>query len=158
MSARAMGPPTWLRSVPHAVRDLVAGRTHCVSAHLGEPLRMSDGRTYTPFRHTVKDAAHRSTSQAPTVLQPRFHLRFMGPRRRRLHSLFRVVCIVTTLFFVGLPGFRSKLWMVDPVTGDFAGLYEWDGGPNAGAYVEGLAKVLRLRPPPGRSSTNSGPR
>jgi hypothetical protein len=55
-----------------------------------------------------------------------------------------VVCIVTTPFFVGLPGFRSKLWMVDPATGDFAGLYEWDDRATAHAYAEGLAKVLRL--------------
>ena len=54
------------------------------------------------------------------------------------------MCIVTTPFFVGLPGFRSKLWMVDPETGDFAGLYEWDDAPTARAYAEGLSKVLRL--------------
>ncbi len=49
----------------------------------------------------------------PAVLQPRFHLGILTPRRRRLHALFRVVCIVTTPFFVGIRGFRSKLWMVD---------------------------------------------
>lgn len=103
---------------------------------------MSDGRTYTPFRHTVKEAGQ-ATSGEPAVLQPRFHLRFMDPRRRRLHALFRVVCIVTTPFFVGLAGFRSKLWMVDPVTGDFAGLYQWDDAEGARAYAEGLSKVLR---------------
>jgi len=133
----------WVRSVPAAARDVLAGRTRCVPERVGEPLRMSDGRTFTPFRHTSKDPECRARIEEPAVLQPRFHLRLLRPERRRLHALFRVVCIVTTPFFVGLPGFRSKLWMVDPATGDFAGLYEWDDAATAQAYAEGLSKVLR---------------
>lgn len=138
-----IGVWAWVRSAPTALRDLLAGRTNCDRKYLGQPLRMSDGRAYTPFRHTVKDPARWSSIQEPAVLQPRFHLRFMSPDRRRWHALFRVVCIMTTPLFVGLPGFRSKLWMVDPVTGDFAGLYEWDDAATARAYAEGLAKLLR---------------
>jgi hypothetical protein len=110
---------------------------------------MSDGREYTPFRHTRRSTALWSSTQPPAVLQPRFHLAALPARRRTLHALFRVVCIVTTPFFVGLPGFRSKLWMVDPTTGDFAGLYEWDDAATARAYADGLAKVLRLLSTPG---------
>jgi hypothetical protein len=62
------------------------------------------------------------------------------------------VCIVTTPFFVGVRGFRSKLWMVDPATGDFAGLYEWDDAVSARAYAEGLARVLRALSTPGSVS------
>jgi hypothetical protein len=113
---------------------------------------MSDGRTYVPFRHTRKAATRWATASDPAVLQPRFALRVMCPARHRVHALFRVVCIVTTPFFVGLPGFRSKLWMVDPATGDFAGLYEWDDEPTARAYAEGLCKVLRLLSVPGSVS------
>ena len=93
---------------------------------VGGPLQMSDGRTYVPFRHTRRAEARWSDAQPPAVLQPRFHLELLPARRSSLHALFRAVCIVTTPFFVGLRGFRSKLWMVDPETGDFAGLYEWD--------------------------------
>jgi hypothetical protein len=140
----SIGPSNWLRSVPAATRDLLAGRTRCSPSGLGRPLTMSDGRTYVPFRHTRKTESAWSTTAPPAVLEPRFRLPFFAPRRRRLHALFRVVCIVTTPFFVGLPGFRSKLWMVDPESGDFAGLYEWDDAPTARAYAEGLSKVLRL--------------
>jgi hypothetical protein len=140
----SIGPSVWLRSVPAAVRDLMSRRTRCYRSGLGRPLTMSDGRIYVPFRHTRKTESSWSTSSAPAVLQPRFRLPFFSPRRRRLHALFRVVCIVTTPFFVGLRGFRSKLWMVDPDTGEFAGLYEWDDAPTARAYAEGLSKVLRL--------------
>ena len=133
----------WVRSVPAATRDLVSGRTRCAKTLLGQRLPMSDGRSYVPFRYTVKDPATWSHDKRPAVLQPRFHLAVLSARRRRLHALFRVVCIITTPFFVGLRGFRSKLWMVDPETGDFAGLYEWDDAETARAYAEGLSKVLR---------------
>ena len=140
----SIGPSDWLRSVPAAVGDLITRRTRCYDSCLGRPLTMSDGRTYVPFRHTRKTESSWSRSGTPAVLQPRFRLPFFAPHRRRLHSLFRVVCIVTTPCFVGVRGFRSKLWMVDPETGDFAGLYEWDDAPTAPAYGEGLSKVLRL--------------
>lgn len=152
MTTQTIGPRDWLRSVPTAFRDLATRRTRCHTTKLGRPLRMSDGRTYVPFRHTRKAPKYWSTASQPAVLQPRFRLRGMPARRRRLHALFRVVCIVTTPFFVGLPGFRSKLWIVDPATGDFAGLYEWDDAPTAQAYAEGLAAVLRLLSVPGSVS------
>jgi hypothetical protein len=143
--AERIGPRAWVASFPRAARDLVAGRTRCTSDLLGRPLVMSDGRSYVPFRHTRRAPGdHPPAAGPPAVLQPRFHLAVLPARRRRLHALFRVVCIVTTPFFVGLPGFRSKLWMVDPATGDFAGLYEWDDEAGARAYAEGLAAVLRL--------------
>jgi hypothetical protein len=140
----SIGPLDWLRSVPTAARDLAGDRTRCVGAQLGATLTMADGRTYVPFRHTRKAEKCWSTASSSAVLHPRFRLPWFDPRRRWLHSLFRVVCIVTTPFFVGLPGFRSKLWMVDPDTGDFAGLYEWDDADTATAYAEGLGRVLRL--------------
>ena len=106
---------------------------------------MSDGRTYTVFRETVKDPASWAPgSGEPVVLQPRFHLRAMRAGQRRRYTLFRCVCVVTTPSFVGLAGFRSKLWMEDKATGDFAGLYEWDSAEQAGPYGEGLCRVLRL--------------
>jgi hypothetical protein len=140
----SIGPLDWLRSFPVAARDLVTGRTHCVQSRLGTVLLMDDRRTYVPFRHTRKAEPLWSTASTPAVLHPRFALPGFSPHRHWLHALFRVVCIVTTPFFVGLPGFRSKLWMVDPGTGDFAGLYEWDDAATAVAYAEGLSKVLRL--------------
>jgi hypothetical protein len=151
-SRLAIGVGAWLRSVPRALRDLSSGRTRCYAEHVGELLRTSDGRTYVPFRHTRKAEAAWSRAAPAAVLQPRFHLTPLEPGRRRLHALFRVVCAVTTPLFVGLRGFRSKLWMVDPATGDFAGLYEWDDVVSARSYAEGLARVLRVLAAPGSVS------
>jgi hypothetical protein len=138
-----IGIGDWIRSVPAALRLLLGGDIHLVDAYVGEPLQMSDGRFYVPFRHTRKDDRV-PAGAARAVVHPRFALPAMPGRARVRHFVFRHVCIVTTPFFIGLPGFRSKLWMVDPVTGDFAGLYEWDGAALGAAYARGLAKVLRL--------------
>src|SRR3954464_13218974 len=107
-----VGPMRWIRSVPTAARHLLIRQTHCTPDLLGLSLSMSDGRHYTPFRHTRRNEEEWSKREPPAVLQPRFHLTVLSARPRRLHALFRVVCIVTTPFFVGLRGFRSKLWMV----------------------------------------------
>lgn len=145
LSARTgSGLSAWVRSVPNALRSLLAGRIRLQRQQLGRPLTMSDARVFVPFRETVKDQTEWRTADEPAVLQPRFHLRGMSARRRFLHAIFRRVCILTTPFFVGIAGFRSKLWMVDPETGDFAGLYEWDSADEAREYAEGLARVLRV--------------
>ena len=118
---------------------------------------MSDGRTYVPFRETTVETPRPATA-VPTVLQPRFRLRGVGRRPDGLrHRLFRRCCIVTTPFFVGVGGFRSKLWMYDPATGDYAGLYDWDDPRRARAYAEGLGAVLRIVSVPGPSATSSSP-
>ena len=117
LSARTgSGLSAWVRSVPTALRSLLAGRMRRQRQQLGRPLTMSDGCVFVPFRETVKDQTEWRTDDKPAVLQPRFHLRGMSARRRFLHAIFRRVCILTTPFFVGIAGFRSKLWMVDPET------------------------------------------
>jgi hypothetical protein len=147
-----IGPGRWVRSFPRAVRDLGAGTTRCSSALVGSSIRLPDGQVFDVFRHTRKAVAAWGADGGAAVLVPRFHLEVLRPRRRRLHALFRVVCIVTTPFFVGLDGFRSKLWMVDPETGDFAGVYEWDDEATARAYADGLSRILRAISTPGSVS------
>ena len=39
--------------------------------------------------------------------------------------------------------------MVDPVTKDYLGIYNWDGAANARTYVEALTRVLRPLSTPG---------
>jgi hypothetical protein len=133
----------WLGSLPLATAALATGVVRRRRSLVGDPLRMSDGQVYEPFRHTVKDPDAWRPDTSPAVLQARFHLLGTRADQRAFHWLFRHVCIVTTPFFVGLPGYRSKLWMTDPATGDYAGLYEWDSFREAQAYVRGLMPILR---------------
>ena len=47
--------------------------------------------------------------------------------------------------YVGLPGFRSKLWMVNPESGDFSGYYEWDTIEDAENYGRSFAAGFMTR-------------
>ena len=64
----------------------------------------------------------------------------MSPRQNKLFSLLPVP------FFVGLPGFRSKLWMLNEASGDFQGIYEWDSVEHAKNYADSFAmKFMTMR-------------
>jgi hypothetical protein len=142
--APTIGLGAWIRSLPTAATTIARGEIRNVDDRLGQALAMSDGRTYVPFRNTIRitpPAPSAVTGAHPAVLQARFHLEPLRSDRARLHAFFRAVCISTTPFFVGLPGFRSKFWMVDPATGDFAGLYEWDSIEAAAGYERGLRRI-----------------
>lgn len=154
----AIGLGAWARSLPAAASAILRGEIHHAHEHLGTYTPMSDGRTFVPFRHTVSSAPRPGASASrPAVLQARFRLTPLPAHRHLLHALFRVVCIVTTPFFVGLPGFRSKLWMVDPWTGEFAGLYQWDSEEAAAGYERGLVRILERLSTPGSVSSELVP-
>ena len=60
-----------------------------------------------------------------------------------------------TLFgFLGLPGFRSKLWLYNEATGEFGGIYEWDTVEDADNYDKSYAmKFSHWRSVPGKFRT-----
>jgi hypothetical protein len=105
---------------------------------LGQSFRVDDGRSYRIFRETVSDAA---PATAPVVLVVGFQLRairaFALP-----HWIFQRCCLLTTPFWSGLPGFSVKLWMVDPETKRYLGIYDWRGVDTAQRYVSALVRVL----------------
>jgi hypothetical protein len=106
---------------------------------LGQSYRIDRGGTYAIFRETVSDDG---TAGGRVVLVIGFRLRFL--RSWRLpHWLFQCVCILTTPFWSGFRGFRVKLWMVDPRTKNYLGIYDWAGLKQAQTYVNALARVLR---------------
>jgi hypothetical protein len=146
-----LGPIAWLCSFPRATHLLLGRQIRLRRDRLGDLMSMRDGRTYVPFRETIS-LTSRPASATSTVLQPRFRLRGLGRPDSLRHRLFRRICIVTTPFFVGVDSFRSKLWMYDPNSGDYAGLYDWDDPTSARAYAEGLSAVLRAISVPGTVS------
>jgi hypothetical protein len=109
------------------------------SDRLGRAFRVDDGRSYQIFRETVSDAA---SPEAPTVLIVGFQLKVICAYRLP-HWLFQRFCLLTTPFWSGLPGFSVKLWMVDPETKRYLGIYDWRGLTNTQAYVDALTRVLR---------------
>jgi hypothetical protein len=109
---------------------------------IGREVEMRDGHRFVVFRHTVvgQDAGEGD----PAVLIVRFRFWIPGSRFAWFHSIFRPLCIITTPFFVGVPGFRIKLWMEDQNTRDYQGMYEWASADEAIRYTTGLEKILRL--------------
>ena len=105
---------------------------------LGESFRVEDGRCYQIFRETVSDAA---PAHVADVLVVGFQLRVIGAFRFP-HWLFQRCCLLTTPFWSGLPGFAVKLWMVDPETKRYLGIYDWRGKEDAQRYVDALVRVL----------------
>lgn len=99
----------------------------------------SERTNYTVFRETESRDGSIDTF---SVLIVGFRLRFLGSNPM-LHWLFQRICIISTPIWSGFHGFRTKLWMVDRLTKNYLGIYEWAGDQNALAYVEWLVKILR---------------
>lgn len=118
---------------------------HLSGEHVGWQLDFGDGSTAQVYRET------RCTSPRtgpPCLLVVVFRLRGLGFGPWR-HALFRAESVLNTPLFAGFPGFRSKLWLTDPVTGRYRGVYEWDGPGQADAYAHTLSRLLRLVCEPG---------
>jgi hypothetical protein len=97
------------------------------------------GKAYKIFRETVNVSPD---SEIPVILVIGFRLK-MIKSNKVMHWLFQRICILTTPFWSGIKGFYIKLWMVDPVTGSYAGIYEWRGEENGRKYVAALLAVLK---------------
>lgn len=106
---------------------------------LRQAFRVDDGRSYRVFRETVSDAA---SAETPNVLVVGFHLKVIGAHPIP-HWIFQRCCLLTTPFWSGLPGFSVKLWMVDPSSKRYLGIYDWRGTANAQHYVDALMRVLQ---------------
>jgi hypothetical protein len=133
-AARAFGA-----SVLATGRLLLGRQLRLPRAHLGRRIDFADGTSFRVFRETVRLAR----DPEPAVLVVRFRLRFVG-RSRLLQAMFRAESLLNTPLFAGFPGFRTKLWLTDDRTGEYRGLYDWDGPERAWSYATTLASLLRL--------------
>lgn len=120
-------------------RLTAARMLHLRHDRLGERYAIDQGGTYAIFRETVCD---REIVGRGVVLVVGFRLRLLRAHPF-LHWIFQRLCILTTPFWSGLPGFRIKLWMVEPDTKDYLGIYAWAGEEEARTYVNALDRVLR---------------
>jgi len=114
-------------------RDLLNGRLHFPRNRLGEKITLTNGRTYTVFRQAQVDPDPGAPAQPQAVFTVIFHPAGLSSSVNRWFSLAPLP------FCVGCPGFRSKLWMDDPATGECAGIYEWDTRQDAQNYADSYA-------------------
>lgn len=119
---------------------LLRRRLHLRAARVGLKVALPDGRPYVVFRESTCDQA---TSRDPVMLAVWFRLRAIPPGARVRRWLFERLCIVNTVLFAGCDGYLVKLWMVNPATSDYAGLYSWSSPASAERYGRYIAGVLR---------------
>jgi hypothetical protein len=108
-------------------------------SRLGARFDLGSRGQFALFRETIRTDG---IDAAPVVLVVGFRLRWIGSFPPA-HWVFQRCCILTTPFWSGFPGFRVKLWLVDPTTNDYLGIYDWDGHDSAQTYVDALVRVLK---------------
>ena len=116
-----------------------------IRRRLGQPnglvnshIEFADGSVSRIYRET----SMRGLETTPQLLLAvRFRLRFIGSSRLG-HALFRFESLFNTLLFAAHRGFHSKLWLTDPTTDYYRGIYEWENEESAVEYAETLRIVL----------------
>lgn len=131
-----------MRAIPRSIlnycRLVAAHRLHLKTERLGALYRVRSC-DYAVFRETVNLASVGD----PIVLVVGFRLKAIGSVGW-LHWLFQRLCILTTPFWSGIPGFGVKLWMVNPDTKDYLGIYDWRGEMQAKRYLDFLIPILNF--------------
>ena len=118
----------------------LTGRLHFPRKRIGEVITMEDEQDFVIFRQLIVDPSQDQPEEPGATLRVRFHVAHMSARQNKLFSLLPIP------FFAGLPGFRSKLWMLNEASGDFQGIYEWDSVEHAKNYANSFAmKFMTMR-------------
>ncbi len=112
-------------------------------------LKLRKHRLYTAYRinnqpyEIFRETQKLSASGETVILVIRFRLKLLRSSRFA-HWVFQRLCICTTPFWSGLDGFSTKLWMVNPDTKDYLGIYDWRGPRQAQAYIDFLFPILKF--------------
>lgn len=127
-----------LYSLLHTLALWGGGRLHFPRERVGQMIQL-DCEDWQIFRQVVVDARPGQPEIPAVVFRPRFHVAGMSPAHNMRFSLLPIP------FFIGLPGFRSKLWLINPRSCDFSGWYEWDQHADAEAYSRSFAMRFMAR-------------
>jgi hypothetical protein len=111
----------------------VAGRVHFPGERIGEIIDRENGHEFKVFRQVIIDPGNSQPAIPGAIFHVHFRISSMTPRQNRVFSLIPIP------FIIGLPGFRSKLWIVDEATGDCQGIYQWDSIAQAEKYAASVA-------------------
>jgi hypothetical protein len=132
---------------------LLTGRLHFLKDQIGAVFSNERGQRFTVFRHMVVDPDQSQPSRVGAVFIAQFRVAGMSVRLNILFSWLPIP------FYIGLPGFRSKRWMVDEERGVFAGYYKWDTQEMAENYAGSYAaKFMTARSVPGTVNFQVYPR
>ncbi|MFC2001712.1 hypothetical protein ACFLUZ_04330 [Chloroflexota bacterium] len=118
---------------------VITGQFHRNKERIGELIKMDDGQEYIVFRQVIIGNKNNPTVKPEAILRIRFTFAHGSPKQNKLLS------IIPIPFIVGLPGFRSKTWALERVSGGFQGIYEWNTIKDAETYKSSLAVKLMTR-------------
>jgi hypothetical protein len=113
---------------------------HLHRENLGRRAALPDGREFVVFRESTCESGALDDTLTLAVW---FHLWAVPSEARWREWAFERESILNTVLFAGFDGYRVKLWMVDPATFDYAGLYAWHGVDAAQHYATYITTVLR---------------
>ena len=123
---------------------LLTGRVQFPKERVGGTITREDGQTFTIFREATMKRKSNQPASPDGVFQVWFHTKMAAPKTIKMSC-------ATLLGFLGLPGFRSKLWLYNETTGEFGGIYEWDTVQDADNYDKSYAmKFSHWRSVPGK--------
>jgi len=132
---------------------LVTGTLRTLDERVGDRVLTDAGQAFTVYRETTVRPPSETTHRTGAVLTFEFHLWFMpDPLVPYAVRVFEPFSILTTPFFAGLPGFRTKLWLFDHDTGDYQGIYQWETVRDAERYARALTRVMAFLSVPGSVS------
>lgn len=120
-------------SVFRTLSHMFHGRLHFPRDRIGEVIQMYDGEEFTIFRQVIVDPTPKQPAKPQAEFRVLFKVTRMSAQQNKPFSLIPIP------FITGLPGFRSKLWMVNENTGFNQGLYEWDTVEEATFYANSFA-------------------
>lgn len=117
----------------HAYR--AARRLRSPKDRIGQVFTNADGHEFEVFKETVLDPA--GEERSPEAM---FRVQFQVPGIRKWRD--RLIIALKAPIFVGAPGFRSKLWMVDEPNNTYQGVYEWETLADAEAYTHSASMAF----------------
>jgi len=128
-------------------RYLIFGRLNFPKDRIGEVLTMDDGEKFKIFRQVIIRKGRKEWGEPGAVFKVKFHVATMSQKMNKRFSVLPIP------FFIGLPGFRSKLWLVNEKSGYNMGIYEWQTPKDAKNYSKSFAmKFMTKRSVPGSAS------
>jgi len=118
---------------------LITGRLHFPRERIGETFKLGDDQVFSIFRQVIVDPPNGQQGKPEALFRVRFRIANMTSEQNKCFSVLPIP------FFVGLPGFRSKLWMFNQTTGEFQGVYKWDTVVDAQNYANSFAMKFMAR-------------
>lgn len=130
------------RSALRSAQYVIGGQVHFSQKHIGDVLKTPDGDTFIVYRQTMLRPTVEEMAPDSVVLVFRMQVtdRETGGVVRAI--LLNPLANVAAPFFIGMPGFKQKLWLAGERPGEFLELYRWASKKDADRFVDVLQSLL----------------